>query len=74
MYSLTQSITIRKHPVIRDTVVGVLGSLFLALCAQISIPLGFTPVPITLQVFAVLMLGFFFNTDACNDRCDMLPP
>jgi biotin transport system substrate-specific component len=28
-----------------------------ALCAHISIPLGFTPVPITLQPFAVLLLG-----------------
>ena len=30
---------------------------FVALCAHISIPLGFTPVPITLQPFAVLLLG-----------------
>ena len=29
---------------------------FVALCAHISIPLGFTPVPITLQPFAVLLL------------------
>lgn len=32
------------------------GSLLIALCAQISIPLPFTPVPITGQTFAVLLL------------------
>ena len=32
------------------------GSLVLALCAQIRIPLPFTPVPITGQTFAVLLL------------------
>lgn len=41
--------------------VGVLGSLafaaLTAVCAQIAIPLGFTPVPVTLQVLAVLLSG-----------------
>lgn len=37
------------------------GSLFLALCAQISIPLPFTPVPLTMQTFAVLLLGGFLG-------------
>lgn len=32
-------------------------SLFIALCAQISIPLPFTPVPITLQTLSVMILG-----------------
>jgi biotin transport system substrate-specific component len=32
------------------------GSLLLALCAQIRVPLPFTPVPITGQTFAVLLL------------------
>lgn len=32
-----------------------------ALCAHISIPLGFTPVPITLQPFAVLLLGLLLS-------------
>jgi biotin transport system substrate-specific component len=31
---------------------------FVALCAHISIPLYFTPVPITLQTLAVLLVGF----------------
>jgi biotin transport system substrate-specific component len=33
------------------------GSLFIAALAQVSIPLGFTPVPITLQTFGVLLIG-----------------
>jgi biotin transport system substrate-specific component len=34
---------------------------FVALCAHISVPLGFTPVPITLQPFAVLLLGLLLT-------------
>lgn len=32
-------------------------SLFVALCAHITVPLPFTPVPLTLQNFAVLLVG-----------------
>lgn len=39
----------------------VLGSLLVAICAHISIPLWFTPVPVTLQTFAVLFLGLFLS-------------
>ena len=35
----------------------IAGSLFIALCAQISIPLPFTPVPLTGQTLAILFLG-----------------
>ena len=35
----------------------VLGSLLVAVCAHVSVPLLFTPVPLTLQTFAVLLLG-----------------
>jgi biotin transport system substrate-specific component len=33
------------------------GSLLVALCARVALPLPFTPVPLTLQPFAVLVLG-----------------
>lgn len=33
------------------------GGLFIALCAQIKIPLLFTPIPLTLQTFAVMLMG-----------------
>src|SRR2546425_11213636 len=32
-------------------------SLFVALCARLTLPLPFTPVPLTLQNFAVLLVG-----------------
>lgn len=35
----------------------VAGTLFVAACAHVSIPLFFTPVPITLQTFAVILVG-----------------
>jgi biotin transport system substrate-specific component len=41
-----------------------LGSLFVAICAHVSIPLWFTPVPITLQPFAVLLLGLLLSPSA----------
>jgi biotin transport system substrate-specific component len=38
------------------------GSWFVALLAQISIPLGFTPVPITGQTLGVLLVGSLLGT------------
>lgn len=37
------------------------GSLLAALCAHISIPLSFTPVPLSLAPFAVLLLGLVLS-------------
>jgi biotin transport system substrate-specific component len=45
----------------RRTVAILAGSLFIALCAHISVPLFFTPVPMTLQPFAVLLVGLLFG-------------
>jgi biotin transport system substrate-specific component len=63
MQSINPAIDIRHQPAdLRRTLVGkaliaVGASLFVAVCAHISIPLGFTPVPLTLQTFAVLCVG-----------------
>jgi len=35
----------------------VAASLFIAVCAHISVPMPFTPVPTTLQTFAVILVG-----------------
>src|SRR5882724_2191265 len=35
----------------------VSASLFVAVCARVSVPLPFTPVPLTLSNFAVLLVG-----------------
>jgi biotin transport system substrate-specific component len=37
------------------------GTLFVAVCAHLSLPLYFTPVPLTLQPFAVLVLGLLLG-------------
>ena len=43
------------------TGVAVISStLLVAICAHIAVPLGFTPIPITMQTFAVLFLGLLF--------------
>lgn len=47
----------RSRAIVQDTVLVVGFALLTALCAQIEIPLGFTPVPLTGQTFAVLLSG-----------------
>lgn len=42
---------------LRDVLFVIGGALFVALSAQISVPLWFTPVPITGQTLAVLLVG-----------------
>lgn len=37
-------------------------SLFIAICAEIRIPLFFTPVPFTLQTFAILLVASVFGS------------
>jgi biotin transport system substrate-specific component len=44
-------------PVLLQLMLAVLGSVLVAVSAHVSIPLLFTPVPLTLQTFAVLLLG-----------------
>lgn len=46
-----------EKSVARDVTLVAGGALFTALCAQIVVHLGFTPVPITGQTFAVLAVG-----------------
>jgi biotin transport system substrate-specific component len=41
----------------RNILIVLAGSAFVAVCAHITLPLTFTPVPLTLQPFAVLLLG-----------------
>jgi biotin transport system substrate-specific component len=47
---------------VRDLLLVITGSLFVAGMAQVRIPLPFTPVPITGQTFAVLLVGASLGT------------
>ena len=42
---------------VRQSAIVVGATLFVAVCARITVPLPFTPVPLTLQNFAVLAVG-----------------
>ena len=42
---------------VRDLALVVAGAAFIAVSAQVSIPLPFSPVPVTGQTFAVLLTG-----------------
>jgi len=61
MTTLAPTLYTRTFPRIgswlRDLTLIVFGTLFVALLAQVIIPLPFTPVPLTGQTFAVLLVG-----------------
>lgn len=62
MQTATETRTSLALQAASDTLLGkavmaVAGSLFVALCAHIILPLPFTPVPLTLSDFAVLLVG-----------------
>jgi biotin transport system substrate-specific component len=55
------TLTAPLSPVLRRVLAVAVGSLLLAVSAHISLPLFFTPVPLTLQTFAVLLLALLLE-------------
>jgi len=54
MYALTQ---VEEKPILKDLTLVILASFFISLCGQVSIPLGFTPIPLATQNTAVLFVA-----------------
>lgn len=52
----------RKQALVRNVGLVIGASLFIAVCARLSLPLPFTPVPLTLANFAVLAVGLVLGT------------
>ena len=46
----------------KQAAIVIAASLFVALCARVSVPLPFTPVPLTLQNFGVLTVGLLLGS------------
>jgi biotin transport system substrate-specific component len=62
MTTQTSAATLRlavlpRTGLLTDALLVLAGTAFVALAAQVSIPLGFTPVPLTGQTFAVVLVG-----------------
>jgi biotin transport system substrate-specific component len=53
--------TIPPVSLLRNAGIVLAGTLFVAICARVSIPLGFTPVPLSMQPFAVMVLGLLLS-------------
>ena len=53
----TVAVPARSLAFLRSVLAVVGGTILLALCAHVALPLPFTPVPGTMQTFAVLVLG-----------------
>ena len=54
--------TSREREVAKQAVIVIAASLFVALCARVTVPLPFTPVPLTLQNFGVLTVGLLLGS------------
>lgn len=53
------------HPakeIAKQVAIVIAASLFVALCARVTVPLPFTPVPLTLQNFGVLIVGLLLGS------------
>ena len=59
--SLTLTSQTQSSSWLRSAGIALAASLLVAACAQVALPLGFTPVPLTLGPFAVLLVGLMLS-------------
>src|SRR5579862_7247879 len=61
---VTQELRTTDHArsLARKIAVVIGASLFVALCARVTVPLPFTPVPLTMQNFGVLLVGLLLGS------------
>ena len=52
----------RALEAVRQVAIVIAASFFVALCARVTLPLPFTPVPLTLQNFGVLLVGLMLGS------------
>src|SRR5262249_57286930 len=52
----------RPYRIVHEIFLIVGASVFVALCARITLPLPFTPVPLSLQNFGVLLVGLLLGS------------
>lgn len=52
----------RALEITKQAAIVISASLFVALCARVTVPLPFTPVPLTLQNFGVLTVGLLLGS------------
>src|SRR5437763_12710012 len=52
----------RNRELARNAALVVGGAAVIALCARLTLPLPFTPVPLTLQNFGVLLIGLLLGS------------
>jgi len=53
---------VRSLEIVKQVAIVIAASLFVALCARVTIPLPGTPVPLTLQNFGVLAVGLMLGS------------
>jgi biotin transport system substrate-specific component len=49
---------VRTHELAKDAALVISASVLMAVCAHVAVPLAFSPVPITLQTFGLLVIAF----------------
>jgi len=60
-HSTLEPVSAQTYSWMRNLLIILCGSLVVAVCAHVTVPLAITPVPITLQDFAVMALGLLLG-------------